>query len=172
MIYVIPAFGDTGKEKHYQVAPKYKVLNLQVKKGVKFSDLVNKAVKILTPNDTVFGFSMGALIAYCAVSKVPVKKAVIASISPYLDKDYLIIRKPYPIAFDRQFGEIFINSIKNIKYTKSIAKEIFFLYGEEEHILLIKRVKKLSKNKATEIKRTGHELNKRYIKSITKIMSH
>lgn len=174
MLYIIPALGDTGKEDCYnQIATDYKILNLQVKKNKKFSLLIEKAIKVLKPNDVVFGFSMGALIAYCATTIVPVKKAIFASISPYLENDYLVIREPYPIKFDREFGKIFINDIKNKAYLPSKAKELYILYGQEEHVLVLRRSRNLSKLnqcRLIEIPKTGHELTERYIKQIKKLI--
>src|SRR3989344_811372 len=88
------------------------------KKSKKFFPLVWQAAKILKPKDIMVGFSMGALIAHCATCLVPVNKAILASISPYLCNEYKTIRKINPKLFDKTFGKILINDIKDKTYSR------------------------------------------------------
>lgn len=174
MIYFIPAMGDTGHEEVYKkITPEYEVLYLQVEGDKEFSTLVEEARDKITSEDTVLGFSMGALIAYCASSTVPVKKLILASVSPYLEKDYLMIRDLNIEEFDKVFKMTFIQSIENRKYEDSIALNTYFLVGENDHPLAVQRAEGLAtQNKATfiKVKDTGHELSDEYIKQIQNIL--
>lgn len=174
MIYFIPAMGDTGYEEIYKkITPKYEVLDLQVEGDKDFSTLVEEARDKITPEDTVLGFSMGALIAYCASNTVSVKKLILASLSPYLEKDYLMIRDLNIEEFDKVFKMTFIQNIENRKYENSVAQEIYFLVGENDHPLAVQRAEGLAdQNEATfiKVKDTGHELSDEYVKQIQNIL--
>lgn len=177
-LYIIPAYQETLRNKGYrQIVAEAKkkkyeieILNLQIK-GNSLSVLTNLAIKTIgTDIDcTIFGFSMGALIAYNISTKISVKKVILASISPSLGSDI----KKFEKQMVKYFSNKTIEELKKHKYNKSKSKEIVFLYGEKEGDFLINRVKKLykintEKKELIFVKNNDHELNSNYIKEIIK----
>src|SRR3989338_11164280 len=97
-LYIIPAYEETIKNRGYgpviseakKRGYKIVVLNLQIKNRL-IDDLVDKALKIIRKDtkSVIFGFSIGALIAYCISTKIKINKAIFCSISPVLGNDIL-----------------------------------------------------------------------------------
>ncbi len=179
--YVIPAYGETARNKKYKQLiteaerRKYEVivLNLQIK-GKLLSSLTKQGIeKIGTDtNCVIFGFSIGALIAYNISTIIPVKKIILASTSPALGPDIKNLWKK----MIKDFSKKTVEELKKLHYKKSLAKEIVFLYGDKERgheDYLIERTKKLyktyrGKKELVVVKDTNHELASDYIKEIIK----
>jgi len=160
-----------AKKKKYEV----KILNLQIK-GKLLSDLTEKAVKKIGTdmNCVIFGFSMGALIAYNVSTILPVKKIILASTSPALGPDIKTIWKQ--MVREKYFGVKTVAEFREMKYRKTKAEDACFMYGEKEtgvNDFLISRTKKLYKSKIGKkelvmIKDNNHRLTPEYVAEIIK----
>ena len=175
-LYIIPAYEETIKDEGYpQIIveakkKKYKVfvLNLQIK-NKSLDDLINKAVKIIRKgtDSVIFGFSIGALIAFCISKKIAIKKGLFCSISPILGKDALKNLK----INQKYLGKETVEELKKTRYGKTISKEPVFICGDKEEKKLIERTKKLHRTnggKLIIVKNNKHKLTKNYIKEIIK----
>lgn len=161
-LYIFPGLGETKKDYEWLISKaekKYSVifLNLDFNNN-SFDEL--KKIK-LEKNSTVFGFSIGALVAYKNVNKI--KKGIYCSISNILGKD--------TIGKEKIIANIFNNSIleefKKEKYNKPKAKEYIIFCGEKELDLKTELDRSITKIKNFEmIQNTGHVLNARYRKKI------
>lgn len=175
-LYIIPAFEETLRNQGYKqivsIARKKKyevvVLRLQMGKGKLLSELVEEGVKIIKDgNCVIFGFSIGALIAYRISEKLPVKKGIFCSTSPALGKDISNIVR----SANRYFGKRAVRELKGMDYGKSLARKTVFLCGEHESDYLVKRTKKLARKNRGElriIKNNIHQLTPAYISEIAK----
>ncbi len=175
-LYIIPALEETLRNQGYKqlvVGAKKKgyeavVLNLQLRRNESFSELVEEGVKIIKDTHCViFGFSIGALIAYCISTKLPIKKVILCSTSPALGKDVEHIIK----TANQYFGKKTVTELRKTTYKKSLAKKSIFLCGEKESDYLVDRTKKLCKKNNGElviIKNNIHQLTPAYISEILK----
>jgi hypothetical protein len=177
-LYLIPGYGESVKNRGYrriiseaeEKGYEVKVLNLQLNKGG-MADAVSEALETIG-NDlecTLFGFSTGALIAYCISKKISVKKAIFCSISPLLGEDVPQNSKIY----NTYFGEKIVNEFKKLKYGKSKAQEKLFLYGSKEGRKLIGRTKELQRVNGGElikIPNNDHVLNSTYVRRILELI--
>ncbi|MDD4762129.1 MAG: hypothetical protein PHZ25_03865 [Candidatus Pacebacteria bacterium] len=168
-LYIIPAYEETVKRKSYQeiisaVKEKYEIVPLEANfKKNTLTEILKKHENI-EKNSVIFGFSMGALVAYCLSVKKSFKKAIICSMSPILGSDAEKIAATF-------FKKEIVADFKKYSYKKSLAKKLILICGEKEMKELVKRTEYLAKkNEAKFIKldNTSHELSKIYIKEIIK----
>lgn len=178
-LYIIPAYGETIRNKGYkkiiEIAKQQQydihILNLQIK-GKNISNLINSAIKKIGEDSIIFGFSTGALLAYILSTKIPMRKIILASVSPLLGTDIKHLQKEV----NKFFGKKTTQELNTMTYGKSLAKKAVFLYGQKEvgeGDMLIKRTKNLhkkfkGKKSLIVISNTDHELNDAYIEKITK----
>ena len=155
-LYIIPGHGQTTRLKPYQeifkhASKKYDVVMI----NPKWKRSLSSQIFLTTKNDIIFGFSLGALLAYMVAQKYPHKKVIAASMSPILELPDKIIR---------QLGKKKYLDFKKFKYG---GVKVVSLCGEFEINEIKKNNKKL---KGLVIPDTGHELTKQYIKSIYKLL--
>ncbi len=175
-LYIIPAYEETVKDQGYpQIITaakkkKYKivVMNLQIK-NKSLDDLVNKALEIIGGeiDSVIFGFSIGALIAFCISKKIPIRKGLFCSISPILGRDAV---RDFKIN-QKYFGIKTAKELKKIDYGITLSREPIFICGDKESKKLVNRTKKIhAKNggKLIMVKNNNHELTKNYTDQIIK----
>lgn len=107
----------------------------------------------------VLGFSLGAMIAFIASTKVKVSGLILCSLSPYFKEDL-------------SSSEFKCKEIAK----KTKAKQILMLYGAKEAKSLIKRVNEafqqitLSNKNLISIKKTEHNIgDRRYLNTIDQV---
>jgi esterase/lipase len=127
------------------------------------SQIINESTETIGSgrHSIIIGFSIGALIAFCISKRVPVEKAFFCSISPILGKDAREDKRD----LSNYFGNDFYDEISKMRYGKSIAKNILFLYGDKEGKKLIGRTKKLHKGNGhtlVAIKNNDHDFDTTY----------
>ncbi len=177
-LYIIPAYQETIRNKGYgkiiSAAKKKKyniiVLNLQLK-NKSLKELVKQGENIIgkDKNSVIFGFSTGALIAFCISKKIPFKKGIYASISPILGKDAqknLRINQKY-------LGKKTVEELVKTKYGKILTKYPIFMCGDSESNNLPERTKKIYRSntgKLVILKDTRHDLTDGYLDEIISVI--
>ncbi|MDO8657151.1 MAG: hypothetical protein Q7K55_00310 [Candidatus Levybacteria bacterium] len=137
---------------------------------------LKKYRKINSKKKYVLGFSLGAMIAFIASTKISMSGLILCSLSPYFKEDLLKLNNSWtsPIMIQKynDFSGLHCGTLaKRIR-----AKKILMLYGAREEKSLIKRVKDAfdqisSTNKyLIPILKTEHNIgDKRYLNTIHKI---
>lgn len=89
----------------------------------------------------LFGFSYGALIAFLAATKIPVKGLILCSLSPFFKEDLpKNLPKNVSVLQEKRYGAF--ATLSSGKLAKKIkAKNVCMLYGEKESVRLIQRTK-------------------------------
>lgn len=158
--YIIPGYGQ--KKKDYQ----WLISEASKKYAVKFLDLQlkNNSLRELSktkiePNSIVFGFSVGALIAYKL--KTPVAKGIYCSMSDILGGD---AKKAFKHLVDF-FGKETAEELQKMRYGKPKAKKVFLFYGDKEASESLNKIGKIKI-----IKNTGHKFTKNYKEAILKVI--
>ncbi|MDQ1281687.1 MAG: hypothetical protein QG630_38 [Patescibacteria group bacterium] len=157
IFYIIPGWKESPERGPYQKLKKiaeekgYKVIlkNINWKRSIKdqLFDIEKKS--------TVFGFSLGAVIARLVAQKSECEKIILASMTPL---KYFTNKKFTPDLVEI-CGKDFVYDIKSILKKKHLAKQGISLYGE------------LEKEKADIIiPKTDHEINNSYLKAIKNII--
>lgn len=155
-LYIFPGLGETKENYEWlmkEVSDRYLIEFIDLDfKNKTFSDLINKK---LDYESVVFGFSIGALIAYKNKSKV--KKGIYCSISNIMGDDVIGKEKYIEDIFNKKW----LNELKNESYGEPLADEYIIFCGENELDDTTKNMKNLEI-----IKDTGHILNGSYKESI------
>ncbi len=181
--YIIPGWGGKIHSRSYQslirsVKGRYVVVPVELSltdkqylfgKNRQFSEILKKAkqqIKKGSSKDAIFGFSIGALIAYKLATKIKFKQVIICSISPILDEDLSL----YP---PKEVVKIFtpeqVKELNKIKYGKPKGKTAIF-YGTLESKECIERSKRLPSDIVTPIKNTKHSLTSNYLKAVKQLI--
>lgn len=127
-LYIIPGYEESEKDYTWLIekaSDKYDIvfLDLQMKEGVSFKDLISTPVD---PDSTVFGFSCGALIAFKLTTKV--KKGIYCSIANALEGDRVGGEED-----DRElFGKAMTDELRTISYGVPTAEKFTIMNGELE----------------------------------------
>ena len=130
---------------------------------------IEKQIKKPYSNDTIIGFSIGALQAYLLARKIKFNKLILCSISPILGQDLLLWKKKDLI----DISPIQYKEMKKLPYPPLATKKIMLFYGGKEHPIVKNRVKKLGERKGyrvIEIKNAAHDFNDIYIKAVEKVL--
>lgn len=125
--YIIPGYGESRKDYNWlisRVNKKYIVqfLKFDFRKN-SFSEMTNV---MLEPNSIIFGFSIGALIAY--KMKCEVEKGIYCSMSTILGKDSEGKEK----YLNELFGKNSTNEFKFLDYGIPNAKDYIIFCGDRE----------------------------------------
>lgn len=156
-LYIIPGLGETCRRKPYrllqQIAEKkgYEVVCINVDWKKKLSPQTFSVEK----DAVIFGFSLGALLAWLVAQDNPCKHVILASMTPH----YSFTDKEIKKAFIELMGKPFVDDvIKHLK-PKHKAQKQTIIYGDKEDepgdIL---------------IKNTQHEITETYLKAIKKLL--
>ncbi len=162
IIYIIPGWGDTGKEKEWKFLSKslqlkgYKVhrLNVEWKRGL--------SANIFKPEEDaiVIGFSYGAVIAYLIANKYTFKKVILCSLSPIESESYENTLKEHLKHMSKKEAILCTNDVKNIKIDlKNLKNEVILVSGELENIV-----------SDVKIPENGHEMSEKYIKIVSNLV--
>ncbi len=137
---------------------------------------LKKYKKINAKKKYILGFSLGAMIAFVASTKVTAYGLILCSLSPFFNEDLLKIntKRISPIQLRRHQDFLTLHCSTLSKKIK--AKQILMIYGREEEKSLIKRVKETyrqlsSKNKyLIPVDQTEHNIgDKRYLYKIRQL---
>ncbi|HSD98585.1 MAG TPA: hypothetical protein VLB73_02710 [Patescibacteria group bacterium] len=190
IVFLIPGFRHKIGQKGYSLLRKtlvsegFRVVPIAVPwKGSTITDNTTFFLKkyneklaklsLLSKDVYLLGFSYGALVAFLAATKIPVRGLVLCSLSPFFKED---LPKTLPknssalqIIRHKTFASLYSNKLaKKIK-----AKSVCMLYGEKESTVLINRSKKTFRAIASKkkylfsIQKTDHAISdKKYINAI------
>ncbi len=156
-LYIIPGGGETTNRKVYKQlstiaeANSYTVMPI----NPDWNKPISSQVFPISKNDTLFGFSRGAVLAYCVSQKYECEKVILASMTPlYMYSKNLL---------EKHYGKELAADFKKIKFKKVRKNEVYF-YGEHE-LLRLPKIEKLPKNIKI-VKGAEHELTDEYINQI------
>ena len=157
ILYIIPGLEETTRRRPYQLLRKmaekkgYEV----VFKNVDWSKPLSPQVFSIPKNAVIFGFSLGAVLAWLVAQDYECKHVILASMTPsYSWKDKKIKKALIEIV-----GLKFVNDVIKNLTSKHKAEVQTIMYGdleEESGDILVRS--------------TEHELNERYIKEIAKLL--
>lgn len=189
IVFVIPGFGHKPSNKGYKTLSKllqadgHRAIpvtipwkNSTIIQNTKyFLEEYKKRVSVSQrkkSNIYLLGFSYGALIAFLASTKIPVKGLILCSLSPYFKEDLQKLPKN-PTLLQKRRHESFSSLTYRSLAKKIKAKQVLMLYGEKESTLLIKRSVRTFDNIPTNgkfllsIKKTEHNIaDKKYLTAI------
>jgi len=184
-LYILPGWGDRTTDPAYRRiiswASKYEFVPLRFatrnrKHALGSTKSLTEIVADLrnqigtnTSHDMIFGFSIGALLAYLLAQKILFGKVIICSISPTLGPDL----KTYPLKEVRKAFPAHYKEMGKMGYSKLASKNVVLLYGEKEQAILKKRSIKIAKRqrfKFVEIKGGEHILNNAYLGAIKHVL--
>lgn len=155
--YIIPGWEESPTEKQYK-----DLANVARKKGysvvlkkIDWKKPLSSQIFNVSKNSTIFGFSLGAILAWLLAQKKSCEHIILASMTPH----YSFTNKKIKNDLAELVGLSFVNDlIKNLD-SKHKAKKQTIIYGELEKepgdIL---------------IKNTEHELTKDYIEEVAKLL--
>lgn len=163
-IYIFPELGSNCSENSYKnLSQALKKLDYQVIliKPDWFKPISNQIFKI-DEDAIVFGFSMGAVLAYLSICKYRCRFAIFASMSPiykFTIDEYAVDLFPY---MSRDDAYLIARDLKNITIDMSkIEAPYITISGENENM-----------DSDIYVSNTGHELNDNYIENILKIIKN
>jgi len=157
IIYIIPGWEETCRRKPYKLLAKiaenkgYEV----VFKNVDWSRPLSLQIFQVPKNAVVFGFSLGAVLAWLVAQDYKCRHIILASMTPYYSWKTPKIKK----ALIDLAGSKFVNDVAKNLNLKHKAKKQTIIYGdleEEPGDILVTN--------------TEHELNENYIKEIARIL--
>ena len=157
ILYVIPGWQDTGEENGYKNLGKaafdkgYDVKSIKVDWTKPLSIQTFEAPK----NSTIFGFSLGAILARLIAQKTECEHIILASMTPdYSFKDEEILK-----ALIEMTGKEFVDDIMVSMQNNNRALKQTVIYGDKE-------------NEPGDIivPDTDHEITENYITEIVKIL--
>lgn len=182
-LYLIPGLGESSRSKNYR-----KIIKMSKKAGFKIvrvnidwamdmdiTDFIEQTDKLIPDepeNSYILGFSFGSYIATILSKKKKVDGFIFCSTSPYFKDDLKYI----PKKAKKYLGPKMMNSFKKYSFPKNIKTRAWFLIGEKDWPLAIKRNRKSynlwkGPKKIKIIKEARHELNhENYTKEIENIM--
>lgn len=156
-LYIIPGWEESPNEKQYEhlanIARKkeYSV----VLKEVDWKKPLSLQVFDISKNSTIFGFSLGAILAWLLAQKTPCEHIILASMTPHYSFTDKQIKKELIDLVGLPFMD---DLIKNLD-SKHKAKKQTIIYGElekEPGDILVKDAE--------------HELTKNYIEEVSKLL--
>ncbi len=142
IIYIIPGFGESLKDKPYLELIKYfeskglRVVFYQpkwkwntIKKWL--DDFQNLLEKDDTQDSVILGFSFGADIAVLSTKTHNFSKLILCSISPYFKEDI----KYLPTLTEKYLGKKRMKAFQKQDFPKNTIISAIFLSGSEEKVL-------------------------------------
>ena len=160
-VYIIPAWGSVCTERPYILlsrALKAKGYN-PIPINPNWYHLLTRQVFRPEPDSIIIGHSFGAVLAYLIARKYPLKKVILASLSPVKKLSYNNLYKEAVKHMSPNMATAIISDIKSIKIDrkKMICPHILFAGDREKDIL-----------SDIKVKNTGHFLTSTYIKAIVR----
>lgn len=157
IIYIIPGFEETTRRRCYQ-----SIAKIAREKGydvffhnINWKKPLSSQMFEVPENVVIFGFSLGAILAWLVAQDYPCKHLILASMTPHYSFKDKEIKKALVDLLGIKFVE---DVIKNLK-KKHKAKKQTIIYGdrEEEKADIL-------------VSKTEHELTENYIKVIKKLL--
>ena len=157
-IYIIPGLGEDCNLTRYR-----SLIKVFQAKGCKvipvnpnWSRPISEQVFPVEKNAIVFGFSLGAILAYLVVKKYPCKLLILGSTTPIHKFSFKFIEKIFSTGMDKDVATAIAKDLKKIKVSLSALKVPFTtLAGEREKMKADFLVPK-----------TSHYLSKKYIEYV------
>lgn len=159
ILYIIPGWKETCRRKPYQSLAKiaknkgYEV----VFHNVDWTRPLSPQVFSVPENAVIFGFSLGSILAWLVAQDNPCRYLILASMTPLGSFKRVKTKK----ALTDLLGYEFVRDATKKLKPKNLAKKQIRMYGslelEEESVDIV-------------VPDTGHELNKQYLKKITRIL--
>ncbi|MFH1145578.1 MAG: hypothetical protein V1707_01270 [bacterium] len=156
-LYIIPGWKEGCQRKPYQ-----SLASIAKKKGyevvfynVNWNQRLSSQIFPIPKNAVVFGFSLGAVLAWLVAQNFPCRHLILASMTPHSSWKDREVRK----TLVDLVGSRFVNDVTKNLGSKHQAKRQTIMYGSLE---------KESGNII--VPNTGHELSDRYIKKIARIL--
>lgn len=158
ILYIIPGWEESCRRKPYQA-----LANVARNKGyevvfnnVNWHERLSPQVFPVPKNAVVFGFSLGAVLAWLVAQSSPCRHLILASMTPHYSWEDKKIKK----ALIDLVGSKFVNDvIKNLDPKKHQAKKQTIIYGDQE-----------DESGDILVPDTGHELKDNYIKALERIL--
>jgi esterase/lipase len=184
IVYIIPGFHGSAKMIRYK-----RIIAEFRKRGFKtspikitwdrrvMSDYVAEFLKQIHHNKNdkvyIFGFSLGAMIAFIVAKQVKPKALVLCSLSPFFEEDLRFVKK----SWKKYLGKNRLKDFEKFSFEK-IAKrnkkyKAYLLVGEKEDKTLSQKVKKahqaLCKSEVVIIKNAKHNIkDSKYLREISR----
>jgi pimeloyl-ACP methyl ester carboxylesterase len=157
VLYVIPGWKDSCKDKRYQqlaAAAKKKGYNV-VCHDIDWSRSLSPQVFAVPENAVVFGFSLGAILAWLVAQRYPCQHIILASMTPHYSFTDPEIKKAL---IDLVGAQVVADVIRDLRPGHQ-AQSQTILYGDQEE-----------EQADILVPNTGHELNSTYIEEVMKIL--
>ncbi|MBU1558001.1 hypothetical protein KKC45_03505 [Patescibacteria group bacterium] len=157
-LYIIPGFEETCRRRPYQtLAKKAREKDYEVFfKNVDWKQKLSKQTFTAPEGSVVFGFSLGAVLAWLVAQDCKCKHIILASMTPHYSWENKEIKK----ALVDLLGTPFVNDvIKKLDPKKHLSGEQTIMYGDKE-----------DEPADILVSETEHELNEQYIKEILKLL--
>lgn len=157
ILYIIPGLRESCDSKPYRLCAEaakeqgYEVVCNNVDWGKSLSLQMFAVPK----ESVVFGFSLGAILAWLVAQKYPCRHLILASMTPHYSFTDPKIKK----ALVDLMGKKFIDDVIVHLKPKHKAKKQTILYGDRE-----------GEKADVLVPKTGHRLNANYIKEITRLL--
>lgn len=185
--YILPGWGHRITDESYKklisfaIAKGYEVPSLRIStRDRKYSlgsakslgEIIQKIEKqIARPcsEDTILGFSIGALQTYLVAQHLTMKHVILCSMSPILGADL----QSYSKKEVRDLSPTQYKEMSRVDYSPLATLKVTLLYGEKESDVLKKRSIQLGGRKgftSIEVKGADHELNRTYLNAIKEIL--
>lgn len=135
-LYIIPGMGQTCnlvRYKRLEKTAKAKGYDVYLI-NPDWTMPISKQIFEVDRNSVIFGFSMGAILAYLIAKKYECKKIILASISPIHEFDYEDMEDFLSTKMSKERGKAVVEDIKTIKVSyEKIKSEVVSLAGEYEN---------------------------------------
>ncbi|MFW0871101.1 MAG: hypothetical protein ACKKL4_01435 [Patescibacteria group bacterium] len=157
-LYIIPGLGDTPHESSYEgIASKAQNLGYTIHPiEIDWSKPLSLQKFSVEQNATIFGFSLGALLAHLIAQESPVEHIILASMTPF----YSFTDPEIKQALVELLGKDFVEDLEQNLQGTNQAKKITTMYGDQEE-----------EDADVLVPDTEHELTDNYIESIVKLLS-
>jgi len=157
ILYIIPGWEDNCTDEQYQRlgdAAKNKGYEV-IFHNVDWKKPLSSQIFAVPEEAVVFGFSLGAILAWLVAQKYDCRLLILASMTPHYSFGDNEIKK----ALIELAGEEFVNDVINNLNSKNKSTKQITMYGalEEEPGDVI-------------VPETEHELNKNYIEAVSKLL--
>lgn len=157
ILHIIPGWEDSCRRKPYR-----QLANVAKEKGyeVVFNNVdwkkpLSAQVFPVNKDAIIFGFSLGAILAWLVAQKQPCRHVILASMTPhYSFKDRKIKKALIDLA-----GSRFVSDISRNLALKHHAKKQTILYGDQE-----------DESGDILVPDTDHELSAKYIQAVARIL--
>ena len=156
-LYIIPELGETCRRKPYQLlAKKAKEKGYEVIfKNVDWNQKLSLQTFSVSKDDIIFGFSLGAVLAWLVAQDYKCRHIILASMTPHYSWKDKEIKK----ALIDLLGLKFVNDVIKKLDSKHQAKRQTIMYGDLEN-----------EKGDIIVSKTEHELTENYLKEIEQII--